>query len=187
MKDEHINRSSMVGGLILVGLGILLLLGQNFQFAFFNLFENWNVPYTTYIIVTGLVFTLVGLFAGHNLTGVTIFGTITLVAGLLLAYQDATSSYQTWAYTWALVFPGAIGAALALEGAVTRERRPLRVGLNMIAIALILTVVGWSFFEGAINLSGYDLKGVVNFAGPLVLIAVGTWMLLRPRTSQEKE
>jgi hypothetical protein len=187
MQQQHMNRGSMVGGLILIGLGLLFLLGQNFQFAFFELFENWNVPYTTYIIVTGVVFTLLGLFGGRNLTGVTIFGSITLVTGLLLAYQDATSSYQTWAYMWALVFPGSIGLGLVLEGAATHENRPLRVGLNMIVIALVITVVGWSLFEGAMNLSGYDLSGLVNFAGPLALIAVGTWMLLRPRTSQGEE
>lgn len=177
----------MVGGLILVGLGLLFLFGQSFQFVLYDLFKNWNIPYTTYIIVTGIVFTLLGLFGGRSLTGVAIFGSITLVAGLLLAYQDATSSYQTWAYTWALVFPGSIGLGLALEGAVTREQRPLRVGLNMMAIALVITVVGWSLFEGVMNLSGYDLSGLVNFAGPLVLIAMGAWMLLRPRTSQGEE
>jgi hypothetical protein len=179
MQPERTHRNTIVAGVLLVGLGVLLLIGQTFQFTFFNLFQNWNVAYPVYAIVTGIVFMAVGLFGGRNLTGLTIVGSIVLVSGLLLAFQDATQSYQTWAYLWALVFPGSIGVALALQGFVTQETEQRNTGLRMVGVSLVLTVVFWSFFEGAINLSGFGLHRLTNFVGPLLLIAIGGWLLVR--------
>jgi hypothetical protein len=179
MQHEQPNRNSLVAGGILVGLGVLLLIGQTFQFTFFNLFQNWNLPYPVYVIVPGILLMTVGLFGGRNLTGFTIVGSIVLVSGLLLAFQDATHSYQTWAYLWALVFPGSIGLALAAQSFVTQDTEQRKTGLRMMGIALVLAVVFWSFFEGAINLSDFGLNRVTNFVGPVLLIALGGWILFR--------
>ena len=39
--------------------------------------------------------------------GLAIAGSIVTVSGLILLIQDATAHYESWAYAWALVFPGA--------------------------------------------------------------------------------
>jgi hypothetical protein len=179
MQHESPNRNSLMAGIILVGLGLLLLVAQTFQFSFFSLFENWNIPYPAYIIVPSILLMAVGLFGGRNLTGFTVFGSIVLVSGLILAFHHATQTYQTWAYLWALVFPGSIGLALAAQSFVTQDTEQRTTGLRMMGIALVLTIVFWSFFEGAINLSNFGLHRVTNFVGPVVLIAIGSWLLVR--------
>jgi hypothetical protein len=183
MESERTKRNNAIAGILLVGLGLLLLITQNFSISF-DLFGDWNLPYPIYIIVVGLVFMAIGLFGGHNLTGLTIVGSIIVVSGALLAFQDATQSYQTWAYLWALIFPGSIGMAQALQSLVTHDSEQREAGLRMIAIALAIVLVGWSFFEGAINLSGSGLHDVANSIGPLLFIGIGGWLLLRRSLTQ---
>jgi hypothetical protein len=178
MQHESTNKNGFVAGIILVSLGLLLLIGQSFRFNFFWIFENWNLPYPVIVIGAGLLLMAVGLLAGRNFTGFTILGSIVLVSGLLLAFQNATQTYQTWAYLWALVFPGSIGLALATQSVVTHDAEQRKTGLRMMAVALVLTIVFWSFFEGAINLSNFGLNSITNLVGPVLLIGIGAWLLI---------
>lgn len=181
MKHQRNVTNNVTVGIILVGLGLLLLLGQLFQFNFFNLFANWNIAYPWYIIVPGLVVMAVGLFGGRHLVGFTVFGSIVLVSGLVLAFQDITQSYQTWAYLWALVFPGSIGLGFAVQSIVTHDTEQRKTGLRMMGVAVILAIVFGSFFEGAINLSGFAWNQFMGFVGPALLILLGGWILVRRR------
>jgi hypothetical protein len=184
METRHSNKGAVVGGMLLIGLGFLLLVLQNFQFTFANPFSNWYIPYTSYVIGLGLLFIVIGLSAKDSLSGLTIAGSIVLVSGLLLAFQDATRGYQTWAYVWALVFPGSIGLGLTLQSLTTQDSEQRTTGIRMMLIALIMTLVGWSFFEGIVNLSGYGLHQLTNFVGPVLLMTIGGWLLLRNRNSE---
>jgi hypothetical protein len=183
MENKQTNRNSAAIGLLLVVVGVLLVAGQSFQSFFSNLFENWNLPYTVYIIVPGIVLIVVGLLGRRSLALFTVLGCITLVSGLVLAFQDATEGYQTWAYVWALIFPGSIGLGLALQSFVTENEKQRTTGLRMLGVALLLTLVGWSFFEGIIHLSNYGTNVLANAVGPLLLVALGGWILLRRRAS----
>jgi hypothetical protein len=179
MDLHHHQRNNIVAGVLLLGLGLLLLIGQTFRLNIFDLFENWNIAYPLYIVTPGIVLMAIGVFGGRNLVGFTILGSIALVSGGVLAFQEATNSYQTWAYLWALVFPGSIGLAMTLQSFVTQDSQQRKSGLSMVAVALVLTLIGWSFFEGAVNLSGFGSNALANFAGPLLLIGLGVWLLLR--------
>lgn len=181
-------RNSAVIGTLILGLGLVLLLGQLFSFNVFNLFQNWDLPYPVYILALGVILIVIGLLGRQNWLGFTIVGSIVAVSGALLAFQDATQDYQTWAYLWALVFPGSIGVALTLHGISTQDNQRLRAGLRTIGVALVLTLIGWSFFEGVIDLSGYHLDRITHFAGPLLLILIGGWLVLgrqSPTKNQE--
>ena len=179
MLHEHVGKSRIAAGIILVGLGLLLLIGQMTDFSFEGWFEDWNIPYPVYVIVPGVLIMAVGLFGGSRAVGVTIFGSIVLVTGILLAYQDATNDYETWAYLWSLVFPGAIGLGLAVQGLVTQDSSQRKTGLRLMAATAVLVLVLWSIFEGAFHIGGNDSNEAVNFVGPLLLIAIGGWILLR--------
>ena len=50
--------------------------------------------------------------------GLAIAGAITTVVGLILAVQNVTDLWATWAYAWALVAPGASGLGMAVYGFV---------------------------------------------------------------------
>lgn len=186
MENKQTNRNSAVG-LLLVALGFLLFAGQNFQSFFVNVFENWNLPYTLYIVVPGVVLIVVGMIGRRSLTLFTVLGSIALVSGLVLAFQDATEGYQSWAYIWALIFPGSLGLGLVLQSIVTEDEHQRQTGLRMLGVALLLTLVGWSFFEGLIHLSGYQqTNALANAVGPLLLVALGGWILLRRLASLGK-
>jgi hypothetical protein len=187
METRHSNRNTVIGGILLIGLGVLLLILQNFQFTFSNQLANWYIPYTTYIIGLGLIFIVFGLAGKDNLTGLTIAGSIILVSGILLTYQDTNHNYQTWSYTWALIFPGAIGLALTLQSLTTQDYEQRRTGVLIMAIALMITLVGWSYFEGMVNLSGYNLHQLTTFVGPAVLMAIGVLLLVRRSTSKTEQ
>lgn len=189
MELRKNNRSSVIAGVLLLTLGLLLLLGRSFQLNLFNLFENWNAPYPIYIIVIGIFLMIIGLIGGvqRQMVSLTIVGSIVLVSGGILAFHQATNSYQTWAYLWALVFPGSIGLALSLQSITSHDLRQRKTGLNMIGVALLITMVGWSFFEGGIQLSGYELSGLANIAGPMLLIGAGVWLLLGRKNFQKEK
>lgn len=185
MEHTQPKRNTAVIGTLILVLGLVLLVGQVFSFNFSNIFQFWNIPYPIYIIAFGIVFVVIGLLGHQNWVGFTIAGSIIGVTGAMLAFQDATHSYQTWAYLWALVFPGSIGLALLLQGFFTKQERQVKVGLRILGIALVLMLVGWSFFEGALDLSGYHLDRLTNFAGPILLMAIGAWLMLRRANSEE--
>lgn len=49
-------------------------------------------------------------------------GAITTVTGVVLAAQNATGLWATWAYVWPLIAPGGVGLGLLVYGAATRQR-----------------------------------------------------------------
>jgi hypothetical protein len=74
--------------------------------------------------------------------------------------------------------------ALVLQSIVTEDAEQRQTGLRMIGVALLLTLIGWSFFEGVIHLSGFQQpNALANAVGPLLLVALGVWILLRRRAS----
>jgi hypothetical protein len=105
-------------------------------------------------------------------------GGIVTMVGVVLAVQDAYDLYQTWAYAWALVAPGGVGAGLTIYGALTRRGEDFRGGLGALGVGLIIFLVGFLFFEGVIDLSNGRFGGLTNVAVPLVLVGIGVIVLL---------
>lgn len=164
MTDER--RGAVILGAILIVAGGALLVTNLTGFAL-------DAAWPLFIIVPGLV--LVGAsFAvgGEAGGGLAIAGSIVTTVGLILAVQEATGLYATWAYAWALVAPGSVGVGMFLFGAFT-DRPDLRsAGLRLAAIGLALFIGFALFFEGVIGLSGDGpppLEGLL----PIALIALG--------------
>ena len=81
-------------------------------------------------------------------------GGITTVVGLVLAVQNATGLWATWAYAWALVGPGGTGLGLVFYGLRPAAPGP-RLERDPVARerARLFPAFGL-FFEGVIGLSG---------------------------------
>jgi hypothetical protein len=95
------------------------------------------------------------------------------MTGLVLAFQNATDSYQTWAYAWALVAPGGVGVGLVIYGLLAGERDSLRAGVPVLISGLGLFLGFGFFFEGILGLSGARFVGFENaFAVGLVVLGV---------------
>jgi len=156
-------RTSIIGGafLILIGgalLAIQLLPGFYIQFSW-----PWIV------IAVGFFLMTIGAMTGEP--GMAIPACIVGGIGGILAYQNATGSWDSWSYIWALI-PGFVGVGILLAKVLGGEKSTSwREGAWLIIISLILFTVFGSFF-GAL--------GIVGAYWPALLILLGLILLVRP-------
>jgi hypothetical protein len=170
-------QSTVVGGLLVL-IGAILLAGQLVRIDI----GHYGWPF--FVIVPGVVILFVALTArGAISEGLAILGSIVTMTGLILLFQDATNHYESWAYVWALVFPGAIGLGMILYGLTARRPGNLRAGTRLVGIALVLFLLGAAFFEGVIGIGGYQLDRTAGVVLGVIIIAVGALLLILNLTS----
>ncbi len=138
-RDDRPGRGSQAGtmifGALLIALGAAFLVSEQVNF-------NWGEHgWPIFVIVPGLFLLLVGLAMPSEAgLGLAIPGGIITSVGLLLAFQDATGAWASWAYAWALIAPGSVGATLSLYGLLHRRMDLLDAGLRTAAVGLGLFV-----------------------------------------------
>jgi hypothetical protein len=165
-------------GALFVLIGAILLAGQ------FVRVDIGHYGWPFFVIVPGLLILFVALTArGAVSEGLAILGSIVTVTGLILFFQDATDHYESWAYAWALVFPGAIGLGMILYGLVASRSGNVRSGTRLVGIALVLFLLGAAFFEGVIGIGGYQLDHTAGVVLGVIIIALGALMLVLNLTS----
>ena len=163
--------SGIALGVVLVVVGLFYLVVQvaNIDLASFG----WPL----FIIIPGLTLLIVGFISLG--TGAAIPGGILLMVGLVLAYQNSTGNWSSWAYAWALVAPGGVGLGLFLQGLRERNTGLIRQGRSLMFIALLIFMVGFVFFESILNLGGMNDVPVVKAAVPALFIFIGILLLAR--------
>ena len=170
-------QSTVIGGLFVL-IGAILLAGQ------FVRVDIGHYGWPFFVIVPGLLILFVALTArGAVSEGLAILGSVVTVTGLILLFQDATDHYESWAYAWALVFPGAIGLGMILYGLTASRPGNVRAGTRLIGIALVLFLLGAAFFEGVIGIGGYQLDHTAGVVLGVIIIALGAVMLVLNLTS----
>ncbi|MFH1475208.1 MAG: hypothetical protein ABIG85_05040 [Chloroflexota bacterium] len=169
-----VRTSSPRGGLI-IGLVLILLGGAALLVQVGGLSIGWP----TWILVPGIGLVLGAVaVGGPGGSGMAAVGGIVTMVGVVLAVQDSFGLYQTWAYAWALVAPGGVGAGLTVYGILARRGEDLRGGLGVLAVGVVLFLVGFLFFEGLIGLSGRRFGNLAEVGVPLVLVGIGVIVLL---------
>ena len=161
-------RSALIGGLILIGIGILFLIGQLVP-GLFNWLDAFSWPLT--IVAAGVVLLIIGVLA--NAPGMAVPACIVGGIGLLLYWQNHTGNWESWAYAWALI-PGFVGVGTLLMGVWQGKWDEARGGLWLIVISALLFVVFGSFLGGLFG-------GSLGFIGqwwPVALIALGVLSLI---------
>lgn len=175
-------RPSMVLGGLLVLIGAILLAGQ------FVRVDIGHYGWPFFVIAPGILILFVALTArGAVSEGLAIFGSIVTVSGLILLVQDATDHYESWAYAWTLIVPGAIGLGMILYGLTARRPGNVRAGTRLVGIALVLFLLGVAFFEGIIGISGYQLDHTAGVVLGALIIALGAVMLVLNLTSTGRQ
>src|SRR5262245_51628572 len=161
-------RGSIVLGIILVVVGLLAIVGRQLGV------DVVSIGWPLFVIVPGILLLAGSLFVGGRPgIGLGIPGGIVTMTGLVLAFQNATGTYQTWAYAWALVAPGGVGVGLVVYGLLAGERESLRAGVPVLLTGLGLFLGFGFFFEGILGLSGGRMPGFENaFAIGLILLGV---------------
>jgi hypothetical protein len=136
------------------------------------------IPYALFPIVVGIAVMVLGI-ALTKRPSMTIVGVIITMLGFILWYQGSTGAYQTWAYAWALIIPTSIGLGFLLHGVVTHQPSLVSRGIHLVVIGMVLFGIGFTFFEFTINLSGYGDSAIGRLVGPVLLIGLGLYLLLR--------
>ena len=104
---------------------------------------------------------------------------IVTVTGLILAAQNATGDWASWAYAWTLVLPGGAGLGLFLQGLRVHDPKQLRLGRNLMFWSALMFMIGFVIFESIFNISGQDFGIVSRAALPVLLIIIGVTLLAR--------
>ncbi len=162
-------QSSIVIGLILILAGLLFLFLQAFPVlaAQIDLGSQWPLI----IVGLGVLFLIGALFGTPPLA---IPGTIVAGIGLLLAYQNFTGNWASWAYAWTLL-PGFVGLGIILMGVIDRDKRDqIRDGFRLLFISLGLFVVFGGFL------------GAFGQFWPVLLIIGGLLLLFSGRSRRDK-
>ena len=158
-------------GAVLIVVGALLFLGQLVDIGIDD------VGWPLIVVAIGVVILTLGLFVNRE-QGMVVGGTVATTVGLVLAYQNSTGRWESWAYAWALVGPAASGLGLALWGARTGNASDVRNGTWGLLGGLALFVIGFLFFEGVIGISGERLP-LAEWVLPAAVIAIGVVLLGR--------
>jgi hypothetical protein len=166
-------RSGVILGIILIALGGFFLADRVVGF------DLGHYGWPLFVIVPGLLLFVAALATADVRagTGLATAGGITTMVGLVLAVQNATGLWATWAYAWALVGPGGTGVGLLVYGLLRGQRDLVTAGARTLGVALVLFAGFGLFFEGVIGLSGepFLLNSQVL---PVVLIAAGAVLVL---------
>jgi hypothetical protein len=159
-------RSSIVVGALLVVVGAMFLVAR------IGGLDVGRTGWPLFVILPGAVLFLVSFAIGGRAgAGFAVAGGIVTITGVVLAVQNQTGLWATWAYAWALVAPGGVGLGLLLYGALTRQREFVMSGGAALVSGLALFLVFAFFFESVIGLSGRRIAGLdALFAGGLVVL-----------------
>jgi hypothetical protein len=175
MNDDARRRwlgwETALGGLLVL-LGIVVVLGQALDL------ELGRVDWPWFVVVAGLAVLGLGLAAPGRLGEVLamVGGWIT-VDGLVLAVQEATGRFETWAYAWTLALVG-VGGGRWLVGVVRGRRDLVASGGWLIAAGLVAFMVLGVFFEVVVGIGGRGRAGS-PYAVAAVLILAGLVLLGR--------
>jgi hypothetical protein len=168
--------AAVLGGILIV-LGLLFFAGNQLNI------DIGEATWPFYVIAPGVALVTLGLTQRHG-SGLTIFGSMVTMVGLVLLYQNATDHWESWAYAWALVAPGGSGIGMLLYGTRSGDRKMARDGFWQILTAAGIFAVGFVFFEGILGISG-DRLPLPKWVLPVAVIGIGVLVLIRGLTFRD--
>jgi hypothetical protein len=159
---------SILGGILLIGLGILFLLGQIFEG-----FDFWGTLWPLFLVGVGALFFAGMLAGGKSSAGLAVPGSIIASLGLLMFIQNLTDHWESWAYTWSVII-FSIGLGIYIKGVYGEEQRSRRSGMSLMRLGAILFLIFGIFFELI-----FSSSEIGNYVLPIALIVVGLYLLVR--------
>lgn len=182
MPEEHKSNWTANGGMIFgvcfIILGVLFLLEQNLNL------DIWPFGWPVFVLLPGFALIAFSLLASEDSgEGLAISGGILSMIGLLLLYQNTTNHWESWAYAWALVAPTGIGLSQIFYGNMKDKDHLVETGTKLVRLGMAIFLVGAFFFEFIIGISGI---GMGRFGWPILLIAIGAYILFRALRREKK-
>ena len=144
-------------GVLLIVMGVLFFVGQAVGFDL----GPFGWPF--FVIIPGLALSGVGLAAGGP-TGerITPLGAAVTMGGVILLYQNTVDHFESWAYTWALVFPTSTGLGQIVYGSLKGRKEMVTTGGRSALIGTALFVVGRSSSSLSSASAGSGLDSTVS-------------------------
>ena len=171
MNTNRSHNGALVGGTLLIGIGLLSLASQLFR----NVLD-WSFVWPLAIVIFGGLFFAGMFFGGRSVSGLAIPGTIIAGIGLILLYQNLTSHWESWAYSWALIVL-LVGLGIYIAGAYGRDEGQRRAGVKVMKIGFILFIIFGAFFEMIFSMDrSLGLRGLLF---PSLLILFGLYLIIR--------
>lgn len=173
MRDIRTNNiTSLALGTVLILAGILFLVGQFVGASF------WGVAWPFTILIPGLLL-FVGMVAGgKSAGGLAIPASIITTLGLLMLFQNTFNYFESWSYAWALI-PTAVGVGIMINGLWSDQPDLVDKGQNTARVGVVMLIIGFVFFEFVIRIGHWGGGFLGGVAGPLILIAIGGYLLFR--------
>ena len=171
MKTNRSHAAPLVGGTLLIAFGLLSLASQLFR----NVVQ-WSYLWPLTVVLFGGLF-FAGMFlGGRQVSGLAVPGTIITGIGLMLLYQNLTSQWESWAYSWTLIVVF-VGLGIYAMGAYGRDEGQKHAGGRVMRIGVILFVVFGAFFEMIFSMDRtFGFRGLLF---PSLLIVVGIYLIVR--------
>ena len=162
-----LSRMLGVGGGRYLRVGLAWTLVGLAMTAFFWYFQT-QLAWPAIIVGAGVTFILVAVLSGVMPQAIP--GTIIGGTGIILAWQNATGNWDSWAYAWALI-PGLVGLGLVISFLSHRVVRT--VGMWLMGWSLVVFLLFGIFFAG---------DGAYLRFWPLILVIIGGLILLQSFT-----
>lgn len=168
-------RGSLVAGFLLVLIGGGLLINTYYP-TFLDQIVPASFTWPWWVIGTGLLFLFMALLTGTG--GLAIPGSIICTIGAILYYQNQTGDWESWAFIWALI-PASVGLGMIIMAFIDADTEPLRGGLWLITINLVIFLIFWfAFRRDSVFLAQY---------WPVLLIAAGVVILIQAFLPRKKQ
>ena len=162
---------SMVGGIILIGLGLLYLAGQVVG-------ENIMAQaWPLFVLGAGSLFFIGMAAGGPEAARLAIPGSVLSTVGAILLLQNTFGHWESWSYSWTLIVM-AVGAGLYIRGWWGHDVESRERGVRILLLGAVLFVVFGSFFELVIGFAGFGVNTQIVWACGLILL--GVLLGLRP-------
>jgi len=173
----HSQRNGL-GAFLLIGLGVLFLAGQLFNF---NVWEIVGFSWPVLVMIPGVIFLALAVAGDRKMAGFAVPGMVITGTGAILWFQNYTDYWQSWAYIWTL-YPVFVGLALMFMGRRTASEKEFNSGRGLVTFGAVAFLVAAGVFEFLIFQGN---SSIVQYLLPLVLIGAGGFMLLRQRVAPE--
>jgi hypothetical protein len=157
---------SILGGALLIGLGILILLGQIFRGVDF-----WGTFWPFFLIGIGLIFFVSMLATGKSAAGLAIPGSILTCLGLMMFIQNLTDHWESWAYSWSVII-FSVGLGVYIKGVYAEQESSRRSGWRLMRLGVILFIIFGLFFEMI-----FSFQFAARYLFPSALILIGLYLL----------
>jgi len=175
--SNHSNNQGLSG--VFIGLGVLLMvLGALFLVVQAVGFDLGRFAWPFFVMVPGLAVFGAGLaIGGPSGERITPLGAAVTMVEMILLYQNTADHFESWAYTWAPVFPTSTGLGQMIYGSLKGRKEMVTTGGQWALIGAALFLVVAVFFELVVGISGLGFV-LDRFGWPLALVMVGIVLLV---------